>query len=206
MKWPEVSARDRRALRLGALAMLGVAIVVLVAGPYARALRESYAELEAQRGLLARELGALRFADRDAELARRGRRTLAEAHSRLFEGADLVTASARLASYVADRAADSGVDLEESETRPVTDSVSAAAVDVAVSGHVLAVVRFLRGLEGGPRLARVEQIAIARPLAMAAPRADRAVTLRATIVGLSRRSHGGDTPPDASPTTGPGRR
>ena len=166
-----------------------VLLVALVIRPYARALRASSDALATERALLARELGVLRDAGQDAQLAERERRALAEECSRLFEGGDAVAASAQLASYVAELAEESGVSVDESETRAVTDSSIVAAVELGATGGVLEIVQFLRALENGPRLARSDRISIS-PVAGASPSGTGTVTLRLSVTSLMRRAYG----------------
>ena len=184
-----LGARDRRALRLAASVVVPVLLVALVFRPYGRALRASAEVLATERTLLARELGVLRAAGQDAQLAERERRALAEECSRLFEGGDAVAASAQLASYVAELAEESGVSVDESETRAVTDSSIVAAVELGATGGVLEIVQFLRALENGPRLARPDRITIS-PVAGASPSGGGTVTLRMTVTSLMRRAYG----------------
>ena len=201
MRWPTLGPRDRRALRLGAWVVLPALFLLLVVRPYQRALSAAGEELDSQRSLLARELGALRDAPRDAQLVQHGRSALAEERSRLFEAADAVAASAQLGSYVAARAAESGVDVGESETIAVADSTAVAAVDIAATGNVLEIVEFLRALENGPNLARVERIVIAP--APGASQNNGTVTLRMTVTGLSQRaSDDASADPRAAPPPG----
>ena len=186
MRWPVLGPRDRRALRLGAWVVLPALFLLLVARPYQRALSAAGEELDRQRSLLTRELGALRDAPRDAQLVRHGRDALAEERFRLFEAADAVAASAQLGSYVAARAAESGVDVDESETITVADSAAVTAVDIAATGSVVEIVEFLRALENGPKLARAERIVIVP--APGASQNNGTVTLRMTVTGLSQRA------------------
>ena len=192
MRRPVLGARDRRALRLGALMVVPVLLVAVVIRPYARALRASSDSLATERTLLARELGVLREAGQNAQLAERERRALAEACSRLFEGGDAVAASAQLASYVAELAEETGVSIDESETRAATDSSIVAAVEVGATGSVLEILQFLRALENGPRLARSDRISIS-PVAGASPRGGGRVTLRMTVTSQMRRAYGNST-------------
>ena len=161
MRWPTVGARDRRALRLGAWLVVPALFVALAVRPYQRARRAVTEDLSGQRALLARELGALRDAPRDAAAARLAKQSLSEAQLRLFAAADVVAASAQLASYVSERAAEYGVDIEESETSAPLDSTTVAAVDISATGRVFALVEFLRALEDGPKLARVDRMTLA---------------------------------------------
>ena len=181
-----MNARDRRALQLGAWIMAPVAAFVLVVQPYVRARRDAVETLATERLSLARELAALRDAPRDARLVDQGTRALAEEGARLFDGADAVAASAALAGYVSDRAAESGLELEDSETRAGADSTTVAAVEIRGGGDVLAIVGFLRALEEGPRLARIERLTIGPP--PGADEGDGTLVLAATVTGLSRRA------------------
>ena len=203
MRWPTLGPRDRRALRLGAWVMLPALFLLLVARPYQRALSAAGEELDRQRSLLTRELGALRDAPRDAQLVRHGRDALAEERFRLFEAADAVAASAQLGSYVAARAAESGVDVDESETITVADSAAVTAVDIAATGSVVEIVEFLRALENGPKLARAERIVIVP--APGASQNNGTVTLRMTVTGLSQRASD-DTSADPRAAPPPGSR
>ena len=187
MRRPHLGARDRRALRVGAWVLCPALFVVVVARPFQHAYRAASSELSTQRTALARELAALRDAPRDAQLARQGRYALAQERSRLFEGDDAVAASAQLAGYVAELAAQSGVEVDDSETRAVPDSAAVAAVEIGASGNVIQVAQFLRALEHGPKLARAERIVIA-PTAVAGRHTGR-VTLRMSVTGLSRRAY-----------------
>jgi hypothetical protein len=182
---PTLTARDRRALRLGAWVAAPALVLSLVVRPYLSALNAARADVEAQRTLLARELGALRDAPRDSQLVRQGRIALAAASTRLFDGGDAVAASGELAGYVSGQAEETGVELEESETRAAGDSTP--TVDIRARGDVLAIADFLHALESGPKLARAERMTIVREPAPGGPAGDGVLTLTATITGLSPR-------------------
>ena len=201
MTRPALSPRDRRALRLGAWAAAPVLVLSLVVRPYLGALRTARADVEAQRTLLARELGALRDAPRGARLVGEGRQALAAASARLFDGGDAVAASAELAGYVGDQAEETGVEMEESETRSAGDA--APAVDIRARGDVLAITDFLRALEAGPKLARAERVTIAREPSRGADAGDGTLILTATITGRSLRASG-DAPAGTAPRAGAG--
>lgn len=198
-----LQTRDRRALRLGAWILVPALTVTFVIQPYREALRVASGKLITERSLLVHELGAIREAPRDSELVRRGRQAVAIADARLFDGADAIGVSALLAAYVADVAARTGVRIDASETRVALDSATPAAVDISASGNILAIVRFLRALEDGPKLTRVDRIALAPPLNVLGPRRNRELTLSATIVGFPRRDFGDPLPTRASLGGGP---
>lgn len=189
MRWPTLptlAARDRRALRIGAWLLAPVLMLLLVVQPYRRAMGDARDVLAAERASLARELAALRDAPRDARLVAQGARALAGEGARLFDGADAVAASAELAGWVADLAAEQGLELEDSETRATTDSATVAAVEIRGGGDVLAIVGFLRALEEGDRLARVERLTIGPP--PGADEGDGTLVLTATVTSLARRA------------------
>ncbi|HKG92323.1 MAG TPA: hypothetical protein VKA84_10545 [Gemmatimonadaceae bacterium] len=183
MRRPALSPRDRRALRLGAWMAAPVLVASLVVRPYLGALGAARAELAAQRTLLARELGALHDAPRDARLVREGQMALAAAAERLFDGGDAVAASGELAGYVSGQAEEAGVEIEESETRSAGDSTP--TVDIRARGDVLALADFLHALEAGPKLARAERISIVREPPRGGDAGDGTLTLTATITGRS---------------------
>ena len=191
LQWPasraRLSASDRRALRLGAWIVGPALFLMLVVQPWRRALRDAGDDLTAQRASLGRELAALRDAPGDASLVRQGWLALGAEGSRLFDGGDAAAASAELASYVADQVAESGMTLDESETRAATDSDAVAAVEIRASGDVLGVVALLQALEDGPRLARTERLTIAPP--PGADEDDGTLVLTATVTGLARHRH-----------------
>lgn len=194
--------RDRRALRLGAWLLLPLAIGSFIVRPYAGALMTSRATLDNERDLLARETGAVSDLPRDRATLRSTTALLADAAPRLFDGGDAVTASAELARYVSECATRSGLRLEQAETQTRIDSaagrvtpaasaaheaVSAAGelrVTVRARGDVLGVYAFLRAMEEGPKLVRVDRIGIAR--VSSDDELDGTLTLTATISGLAR--------------------
>ena len=192
MTWPtlpmlhRLGARDRRALRVGAWLVAPVLALLLVVQPYRRALRDARDLLATERASLARELAALRDAPRDARLVAQGAQALAEEGARLFDGADAVAASAELAGWVADLAAEQGLELEDSETRATEDSAAVAAVEIRAGGDVLAIVGFLRALEEGDHLARVARLSIGPP--PGADEGDGTLVLTATVTSLARRA------------------
>ena len=168
--------------------MTPVLLVAFILLPYSRALRAASEDLAAQRTLLARERAAVRGARHDAELAQRGLNALAERHSRLFDGANSVAASAELGSYVAERSAQIDVDIQESETRAVPDAPTVASVEIGATGSALDIIGFLRALEQGPKLARADALVITP--APRAGRNDGTLMLRMRVSSLTRRTYG----------------
>lgn len=186
MMRPTLSSRDRRALRLGAWVMLPVLLVMLGVRPYVRTLGAARGELETQRALLARELGALADAPRDSALALSAMRAASLMSMRLFRSPDAVGASAELASHVRALAGAAGLKIDGSETRSLDGDDPRPAMEIRARGDVLEIVAFLRALEDGSKLTRIEYLMIARPFGREIGDGPAAgdLTLTATVTGL----------------------
>ncbi|HEX6060228.1 MAG TPA: type II secretion system protein GspM [Gemmatimonadaceae bacterium] len=193
-----LDARDRRALRIGAWVAGPILVASLLVLPYGRALRAARDAVAAERSLLARELAVLRDAPHDIQVARAARRALVARSDRLFGGGDAAAASAALASYVGDAAAESGVELEWSETRTPIEGDSLVAVDIRATAEIGAAYDFLRALEDGPKLVRVERLTIARTAGRAVGDEPGIVAVTATVAGLPRDVHLGGEPAAAA--------
>ena len=200
LRLPALGPRDERALRVGAWILAPALLFVLVVRPLTDALVDSHAALATERSLLGRELSLVAEAPRDRQLLRAAERALSAAAPRLFGGAEAVSASAELARYVAGQATRSGLAVEQTETETVLDSGASAAVpddgsigavagtrplrvSIRAHGEVEAVTAFLHAVENGPRLVRVEQLAIS----VADTTTDSSLSLTATLSGLARR-------------------
>ena len=192
--------RDRRALRGGAWILFLSLTITLVVKPYASVLMASRAMLESDRELLGRESRAVAELPTDRQTLHSSTQALTSIESSLFGGTDPVTASAELARYVSTRATQSGLHIEQTETNtPLLDSAtttgggsarSAADVDalrvaIRARGGILAVFAFLRAMESGPRLARVERIDIVR--GSTDESFDGTLTFTATVAALAIR-------------------
>lgn len=194
--------RDRRALRLGggciALALAGS----LVVRPYLNKLLDARAALRTERELLARETGAILSLSRDRTALHARALLLSTTAPRLFSGSDAVTASAELARFVTRSAAESGLRVEQAETqtgiasvavmRPAHDSVGATdetarelRVSLRARGNIIAIYRFLRAIESGVKLTRIDRIELVR--AADEDAFDGTLTLAVVVAGRARR-------------------
>ncbi|HEY9226747.1 MAG TPA: GspMb/PilO family protein, partial [Gemmatimonadaceae bacterium] len=84
---------------------------------------------------------------------------------RLFEGKDDVMASAELASYLGEVATSSRVWLQDASTRPavaIAEGVRSLRVDIRGESDLRGALRFLRALERGEKLVRIERLDISR--------------------------------------------
>lgn len=191
--------RDRRALRGGAWILLLSLTMMLVVKPYVSVLTASRAMLQTDRDLFARESRAVAELPRDRQTLHASDQALLSLESSLFGGTDPVTASAELARYVSSRATQSGLRLEQTETNTPIDSadsasqgsaraagdVNALRVAIRARGGILAVFAFLRAMESGPRLVRIERIDIVR--GSTDDSFDGTLTFTATVAGLALR-------------------
>lgn len=156
-----LSARDRRALWLGALLVLPALGVVFAVRPYLAALDSTRDQLAAERGALARERAAVAAAARNPEYQLVADSLMRAAIPTLFSGRDDVIATAELVSYLGAVANENDVWLQNATTRPSTTTesgVRALHVALRAESDLAGLLRFLRALEQGDRLLRVERL------------------------------------------------
>lgn len=144
-------------------------------------------------------------APRDRVLLADARRAVDQAAPRLFGGSDAVTASAELARYAGDLVTENGLILEQTESvldDHGTDPARATGqhlrsgpldtplrVTVRAHGDAQSIVDFLQSVESGPRLVRVERLAIARGPETARPDlVTGALSFTASLTGIARSS------------------
>lgn len=205
LRLPDLAPRDRRALRAGAWVLLPVLIATLVVRPWTIAAYEGRAGAARERELLVRERALLAEAPGDTARLRLASAALADEAPRLFAGAEAVTASAELARYVTTQAMASGLAVRQADTQTMlaedarTDpSVRADSnaevlrVAIRASGDVGAVVGFLRLMEDGPRIVRVERLGVSHGLAGTSEAGT--LVLTATVTGLARSRFAGGAP------------
>ncbi len=165
MKAPRLTSRDRRALIIGAVALMPALLFQYGVRPYAAALSDARNRLEAQRGLLDRELALLDEAKLYPELAREAEGVIAAAASRLFDGPDRISTTAALVNYLGTFVQDHRVVLQRSETRSAEvdeDGIVSLQVSMRAIGDLEGLLGFLHALEDGAKLVRIEQLSIER--------------------------------------------
>jgi hypothetical protein len=177
------TARERRALRIGAVAVALWLAVQGVVRPYWNSLGELRGRLDRERELLGREATLLAqsaaFTTRYAAIERA---TLGEA-PRLFAGADFMAATGSLGAYVGGQAAAHRVMVQQSEGRPPEDTGSGMAalrLDIKAVSDLEGLAGLLYALEHGPKLVRVDQFLVT-PAAPAAPGDEPALALVASV-------------------------
>jgi len=179
-----LSARDRRALTLGAWIALPALAVALVVRPAVSQLGEVHDALAAERLLLARERAALADARADVDGAARERPVA----DRLFSGQDDVMATAALASYVGGLAEAQDVWVQSATTLDAVRDASGVRqlrVSVRAEGDVAGVVRLLDALERGRYLVRVDHLEVAVTPAERSGDGSEPLVVRATLTGFA---------------------
>jgi type II secretory pathway component PulM len=186
--WAQVGPRDRRALTLGVFMLAPALSTTLVVKPYLHtrvALQERVGE---QRELLARELALITAARALPAKLDGAARAFTTRRARLLPGRDPLAATAALVSLVGDEARRHGVLLDAIESgapEALGNGLIAVQIEVRGRGDLEGLLRWLRALETGSRLLRVERLAVGR-LDQGTPRDSldvETLTLAATVRG-----------------------
>jgi hypothetical protein len=165
MKWSTMSTRDRRAVLLGGVFLLPWLVFIWGVRPYRNALTDARDQLATERATLARERAAIATAKKNPQLQHVADSAMRAMQPRLFEGKDDVMASAELASYLGEVAAQTRVWLQDASTRPSipgTEGVRTLRVDIRAESDLLGTLMFLQALERGDKLVRVDRLDISR--------------------------------------------
>ncbi len=186
MRWGTMSARERRAILIGAGVVLA-GFALIWGRMYRDALSSERDELATERATLARERVAVATARHNPQLQRIADSAMRAMRPRLFEGKDDVMASAELASYVGDVARRARVWLQDAGTRPATpaaEGVRTLRVEIRAESDLQGTLLFLQGLERGDKLVRIDRLDISH-----AARSDEkdaeVLSITATISGFA---------------------
>jgi hypothetical protein len=205
MKWSGLSAKDRRAVILGAIVLLPGLLYVFGVKPYRAALEDARDQLAAERSTLSRERAALASARRNPQLQHVADSAMRAMGPRLFEGRDDVMASAELASYLSDVARQTRLYLQDAATRPASEAVTglrSLRVELRGESDIRGVLRFLLALERGNKLLRVDRLDVSR-----AARSDQedmeTLAITATVGGFALGETGANSPSGTSVATRP---
>lgn len=161
--WNGRSASERRTLRWGALC---VGVAILYAGavrPAARWYGDTRERLARERDLLSRERAIVRDAGLWPGRFAIARRDLLAEAPRLFDGSDTLAAVGNVARYVTSQALAERVYIQAAEPRPVVtagDGVAALVIEVRGVSDLRGLLGFLQAIDRGPRLVRIERLAI----------------------------------------------
>lgn len=186
MRWGTMSARERRAILIGAGVVLA-GFALIWGRMYRDALSSERDELATERATLARERVAVATARHNPQLQRIADSAMRAMRPRLFEGKDDVMASAELASYVGDVARRARVWLQDAGTRPATpaaEGIRTLRVEIRAESDLQGTLLFLQGLERGDKLVRIDRLDISH-----AARSDEkdaeVLSITATISGFA---------------------
>ena len=188
MKRSSMSARDRRALVLGST-IVGLSLFgVFGVKPFIKSLGDDRERLASERETLARERAAVDAAIRNPHLQQVADSAMSAMTPRLFEGRDDGIAGAELDLWVTDVAHKSRVFLPTVTTR--TGSTSAAGIrvlrsDIRGESDLRGILTFLRALETGNKLVRVERIDLSRLPNASEDDETETLSMAATIVGFA---------------------
>jgi hypothetical protein len=188
VSWSTMSAKDRRAVILGAIIVLPALLFIYGVRPYRTAMAETRDELETARLALSREKAAV-----VAKPTAPGGQALTDSAlvlvgPRLFEGRDDAIASAQLAAYLGTVARRSRVLMEDANTRPSTTSaegIRTLRVEVRAESDIQGITTFLHSLESGQKLVRVDRLEISRVPGLEDKNGFETLSIAATIVGFA---------------------
>lgn len=188
MNWSTMSAKDRRAIIIGAILVLPPLFFLYGVRPYRTAMAETRDELETARLALSREKAAVaakptapggqQFADSALSLVA----------TRLFEGRDDAIASAQLAAYLGTVARRSRVLMEDANTRPSMmspEGIRTLRVEVRAESDIQGITTFLHNLESGQKLVRVDRLEISRVPGLEDKNGFETLSVAATIAGFA---------------------
>lgn len=180
--------RDRRALHLGAWILLPALFFVYGVKPYFAALETARDALAAERLALGRERAAVQAAVDNPGMQQLADSMVRVMSPRLFAGRDDVIATAELVSHLGDVAREHDVWLQNATTRPSEvgeAGVRTLHVAVRAESDLQGVLRFLRALESGEKLIRVERLDISVTPNIFSETGIEPVTISATITGYA---------------------
>lgn len=184
-----LSPRDARALKIGALLVVPLAILQFGVRPYLSVMSRRVDELTTQRALLSRELQMLRDRAEYGALQVQAQRLLTETEQQLFVAHDEISASAALSHHVTDHARRATVQLQQVETRsgqPIGEEVMALEVQIQGESDLEGILSFLRALEFGEKLVTVPVLRISLAGGTAAESNEpRVLGFTATVRGFS---------------------
>jgi hypothetical protein len=184
-----LTARDRRALLLGALIAAPLLAHAWALKPYLAALDDTRAAVERERALLQRELSLLARASQLPREMATLQQTATIANGRLFIGADAIESTSALSSYVGGALRGANVVVQQVESRDAgeaSNGLQEIAIDVRAEGSLAGVLQALRTLESGARLVRITRVSVERSVAPLASGAPESLVLAATVRGYAR--------------------
>jgi type II secretory pathway component PulM len=183
---PSLRRQDRRALFVGAIALVALLGYSRVARPALETMRAEQRTLGEQEALLARERSLVAAAPALPRARQDVNRALAAEATRLFAG-DSVAATAELSAYVSQIASAAGVHLTTVDGRAplTTRGLTRLSVDVRGEAAWNQVINFVHLLEASGQLVDVTSVRIERG-PRGGPLGGAMVSVAATLAGYSR--------------------
>lgn len=188
MSWSTMSAKDRRAIILGAVVVLPALVFIYGVRPYQAAMAATRDELETARLALSREKAVVAARPTAPGGQQSADSALTMVEPRLFEGRDDAIASAQLAAYLGSVARRSRVLMQDANTRPSTSSsegIRTLRVEVRAESDIQGVATFLHNLESGQKLVRVDRLEISRVPGLEERNGFETLSIAATIAGFA---------------------
>lgn len=183
------SARDRRALWLGALTLAPALAWFVVVSPYLRAVRETERRLAVERRLLQDELSLLATATTHPDAFRDGASRLLAVTPRLFQPPeDDGAVGAEVTGHVGRHARDTGVLVARIEPMPPDTAgtgILRLPVRVGGEGDLEGLLTLLRSLRTGEKLIHVTELRIDAPEARARPEGPEVLAFEFTAAGFA---------------------
>jgi hypothetical protein len=183
-----LTASERRTIAVALVVVVPALLWVWAARPLLAALGDARSDLVTERAALARERALVDAAPRGAVVRRALDSLVLGTADRLLDANDDAIAGAELSTYVAGVARAHHVLLTAAETRGTTTSragVRSVAVSIRGESDFQGIVDFLRALERGDKLLRVDALALSGPSDRGGPARAHVVGLRATVVGFA---------------------
>ena len=207
MRLPELSAKDRRAIALGAVLLVPSLFYIWGIKPYRAGISEMRDQLETAREALSREKAAVVATRTNPNAQRAADSALDKVTTRLFVGRDDAIASSELASYLGDIARRSRVLMQDAGTRPSSispEGIRTLRVEIRAESDIQGIVKFLQSLEGGTKLVRVDRLEISRTPGLEDKNGFETLGVAATISGFAFAASPSDTAARPRPVTGGG--
>jgi hypothetical protein len=183
-----MTARDKRALTLGALVLAPALFFIWGVKPFLASLEESRDFLSVERAALARERAAVTAAQRNPGMQALADSLMRAMSPRLFAGRDDVMATAELVSHLGAVAREHDVWLQNATTRPatVTDAgVRTLHVALRAESDLQGLLNFLQALERGDKLVRIERLDVSVTQGPVTEDGIEPVSISASIVGYA---------------------
>lgn len=166
LTFDRLSPRDRRALRIGLMLAVPVLAWTLVVRPYRSSLSDLRAQVEAERGLLAREEALLVSADVLPVRAGEAAAHVERVERRLVSGANVALVEGMVIDHLESLAQASRVLLQEirgmQPARSDAESEVVRPIRLAVTAEsdLDGVTRLLHSIEESPMLLHVEELSV----------------------------------------------